>query len=132
MENKIAQWLTYQPRTRLVFIKRKYESIQFVDIGYELAKAIEPEIGNPIMPMKAEQIARDIIKTNQKSNEIFGNYVALENWGILLEPELKINLKNFLSNISQNTTIILLTDEPIKESQLHDIDFSNIEFYQPD
>lgn len=132
MESKIAHWLTYQPRTRLVFMQKRQPSFRYVDFGYEFSKAIEPVIDSPALPMKAEQIARNIIKANRNVNETFGKYVALDNLAILLEPELKIDFKNFLTSISQNSTIILLIDDFIKGNRLHNIDLSNLEYYQPD
>lgn len=82
--------------------------------------------------MKALQFARDIVKANIKLKENFGAYVALENWVILLEPELKIDIKNFLTSISQNTTVILRIDDAIENNKIHNIDLSNFEYYHPD
>lgn len=132
MEEKIASWLTYQPRTRLVFVNNKPQALTFVDLGYDFAKAIEAKINSRILPMEAEQSARNIFKSNTHKSEIIGNYIAIENWAILMEPELKINLVALLTSISQNTTVILLLDEPIKDNRLHDIDLTSIQYYQPD
>lgn len=132
MEKKIAQWLRYQPRTRLVFIRSRQLPISFVNFGYEFAKLIEPILHTPKLPMKALQFARDIVKANIKLKENFGAYVALENWVILLEPELKIDIKNFLTSISQNTTVILRIDDAIENNKIHNIDLSNFEYYHPD
>ncbi len=132
MEKKIAQWLTYQPRTRLVFIRSRQLPISFVNFGYEFAKFIEPFLHTSKLPMKAFQFAHDFIKAHTQVNEIFGKYVAIENWAILLEPELKIDLRNFLTSISQNVTVILRIDDSIENDRLYNIDLSNIQYYQPD
>lgn len=129
---KIAAWLTYQPRTRLVFVNHKPQTMTFVDFGYDFAKDIEPKLNSKMLPMEAEQSARNIFKSNTFKSEIIGNYVAIENWAILLEPELKINLMALLTSVSQNTTVILLLDEPIKDNRLHGIDLTSIQYYQPD
>lgn len=132
MEEKIAAWLKYQPRTRLVFVNHKPQAMTFGDFGYDFAKAIEPKLNSKMLPMEAEQSARNIFKSNTSKSEIIGNYVAIENWAILMEPALKINLITLLTSISQNTTVILLLDEPIKDNRLHDIDLTSIQYYQPD
>lgn len=132
MEEKIAAWLTYQPRTLLVFVYHKPQAMPFVDFGYDFAKAIEPKLGNAMLPMEAVQCARNIFKSNTHNSEIIGCFVAVENWAILMEPELKIDLIALLTSVSQNTTVILLTDEPIKDDCFHNIDLSSIQYYLPD
>ncbi|MCM1141343.1 MAG: hypothetical protein NC453_22475 [Muribaculum sp.] len=132
MEEKIAAWLTYQPRTRLVFVNHKHRGIPFVDFGYDFAKAIEPKLNSPMLPMESENCARKIFKSNTHKSEIIGNYVAIENWAILMEPALKIDFVALLSSISQNTTVILLLDETIKDNSLHGIDLKSIQYYLPD
>lgn len=130
MEKKIAAWLTYQPRTRLVFVNHKPQAMTFVDFGYDFAKAIEPKLNSKMLPMEAEQSARYIFKSNTRKSEIIGNYVAIENWAILMEPQLKINFITLLTSVSQNITVILLLDEPIKDNYIHDINLTSIQHYR--
>lgn len=82
--------------------------------------------------MIAEENARAIIRSHSYQHPIIGKCIALENWAILMEPDLMIDLKSFLSGISQNTTIVLLLDSPIRNGQYHNIDLSTLEYYQPE
>lgn len=52
-----------------------------------------------------------------------GNYVALENIGILFEPELEFNLKSILDNASTNKTIVVCSDGTILSDKFY--------FFQP-
>lgn len=130
--DKIAQWLTYQPRTRLVFVKTRPQNIQFFDFGYEFAKSIQSRLESPMLPMIAEESARNLIKAHTNTNGLIGKYVALENWDILFEPELKIDLRIFLTSISQNKTIFLLSDTSVKNAQYHNLNLSDLEYYEPE
>lgn len=128
MIEKVASWLGYNPRTRLVFVSNKYPGLPFVDLGFELASAIVPHIGSQALPMVAEQCAKDIIRNHKQHDSVVGYHVAIDNWGILLEPELSIDFAGFMESVSRNTTVFLLTDEPIRNDRYHGLDLSNLQY----
>lgn len=46
-----------------------------------------------------------------------GSYVAIENIGILFEPEFEINIKSTLDNASKDKTIIIRSDGIIQSDK---------------
>lgn len=81
--------------------------------------------------MAAEECARAILKSHTQVNHTLGNYVAIENWAILLEPELKINLANFLSSASQNLTLIMRYDTSFPDRHTITSHLSSLDYYIP-
>ena len=61
----------------------------------------------------AEDALNEILSQTQK-DDMIGTYVAMDNIGILFEPELGFNLKSILDSASTNKTIIICSDGMIK------------------
>ena len=92
MREKIAQYLSYDPRNKLIFAPSLDQQLQSVDVGFKLSKAIESDLTSKHLPMIAEDCFNAILHRAIKEDPIIGDYIALENWGILFEPALKLNL----------------------------------------
>ena len=108
MRERIAQFLKYQPRNKLVFTPQIDSSLHSVDVGYELSVLIQEDLSSPQLPFIAEDKLHSIIRNFTKSDDTIGEYVALSNWGILFEPELKLNLLSLLDSYSKSRTVILV------------------------
>lgn len=140
MTERIASWLTYQPRTHLVLVNRKPQEFEFVDFGYEFAKAIESDVKmaekkpqiKRMLPTIATDAAKKILRKHTRTDASIGDYVAIENWAILEEPELSPDLDHFFSNVSRNTTVILLIEGEIKDNRYHSLDLGNLQYYIPE
>ncbi|MGV0956785.1 hypothetical protein ACTS91_10260 [Empedobacter falsenii] len=68
---------------------------------------------------KINQLLDEIIVKNKIQHKEFGETIAIENIGLLLEPELKFNVEKFLSDYSQNNTLILKWEGEIDTNQLY-------------
>lgn len=107
--------------------------IKFIDFGKIIAQELKNIDKNKIV-FKLNQIIETFIINNKTQHKEFGETIAIENIGLLLEPELKFNVEKFLSDYSQNNTLILKWDGEIDTNQLyfltkndnHKIDLSNI------
>ena len=108
MREKIAQYFNYDPRNKLIFAPRLDRHLQSVDIGFELSKCIESDLTSPHLPMIAEDYLNTILRRSVKEDPIIGDYVALENWGILFEPALKLNLVSIFDSHSKSKSLILV------------------------
>lgn len=110
-------------RNRLVFCHKPIEGLTFVDLGKVLAASLACEnLHSPTIAYSAEDALAEILSSPQ-NDSLIGNYVALENIGILFEPELKFNLKTTLDNFSTNKTIIIRSDGTVLSDKFY--------FYQP-
>ena len=109
------------------------EEINCIDVGSLLALELK-NIEKNKMIFKINQLLDDIIVKNKTQHEEFSETIAIENIGILLEPELKFNIEKFLNDYSQNNALILKWDGEIDTNQLyfltkndnHKIDLNNI------
>ena len=48
MRDKIAQYLKYDPRNKLIFAPSLDQYLRSVDVGFELAKSIEGDLSSHI------------------------------------------------------------------------------------
>lgn len=108
MRKKIAQYLRYTPRNKLIFAPRLDRHLQSIDIGYELAKKIGSDLNSTLLPMIAEDCLNAILRQATKEDSVIGNYIAIENWGILFEPALKLNLNSIFDSHSKTNVLILV------------------------
>jgi len=64
----------------------------------------------------AEDALAEILSLTQEDSHI-GTYVAIENIGILFEPDLGFNLKSTLDSASTNKTIIICSNGMVKDDK---------------
>ena len=82
-------------------------SYPVLDIGKDVAEFISKrDIGKHI-GMDVEDYLKATIRSNAKE-DAGSNGIALQNIGILLEPELSLNVEQILLGLSQEMVIILL------------------------
>lgn len=134
MNSKIRSFLKLNPRNKLVVISDKelFEWLGWINVGNLLSQDIN--IADKKIIFKINQLLDDIIVKNKTQHEEFSETIAIENIGILLEPELKFNFEKFLNDYSQNNALILKWDGEIDTNQLyfltkndnHKIDLNNI------
>lgn len=115
---KIIQFVKTHPRNRLVIAKHFTPEVSYVDIGKSLSLKLQgiPEVNHPNLTVK---FLDEIVDLNLRYSEEFGNHIAFENIGILMEKELKINFKSLLEKYSRDTTLIVKWEGEIEESNLY-------------
>ena len=108
MRDKVAQYLTYNPRNKLIFTPKIDPNLHSFDVGYELASLIKNDLSSPHLPMIAEDCFNALMKKSILHDEIIGDYIAISHWGILFEPELKLNIIALFDSYSKSQTLILV------------------------
>ena len=120
----IVAYLQQATRNRLVFCHKPIKELVFVNLGKTLATILAKEnLRSQKIAYSAEDSLAEILSHTQNDLQI-GNYVALDNIGILFEPELGFNIKSTLDNASTNKTIIIHSDGVIQSDIFY--------FFQPD
>ncbi len=119
MREQIAQYLSYCPRNKLVFAQRIDSHLKTLDVGFELASLIKDDLSSPHLPMIAEDELNRIIRNSIQQDDIIGDYIALSNWGILFETDLKLNLVSLFDSYSKNQTLILVNCGEIVSEIFH-------------
>jgi len=119
MRERIAQYLTYNPRNKLIFTSTIDPHLHSVDVGHELASLIKDDISSQHLPMIAEEMLGKILKNAVLNDEVIGEYIAISNWGILFEPDLKLNLLSLFDSYSMNQTLILVNCGEVNSESFH-------------
>lgn len=119
MRERIAQFLSYEPRHQLVFVPKGVPCLHSVDVGYELASRLKGKLTSPYISMIAEDELNSILKSSVHKDDIIGDYIALSNWSILFEPELKLNLLSLFDSYSKNLTLILINCGQADNERFH-------------
>ena len=116
-KQKIADYLSQATRNRLVFCYEHIDDLSFINIGREMAEALAHEnLRSPMIAYTAEDILAEILSTPQNDPTI-GSYVAIENIGILFEPELAFNLKSIFDSVSTKNTLIVCSEGLIRNNR---------------
>ena len=109
-KQQLMEYLSQTTRNRLVFCHEHIEDLSFVNVGRSLAEALSKEnLKSPLVAYAAEDFLSEILSTSNYDVSI-GQYIALENIGILFEPELGFNLRSAFDNASINKTLIICSN----------------------
>lgn len=119
MKAIIADYLAQATRNRLVFCHEQIEGLTFVNVGKTLAESlVKQDLCSPMIAYMAEEVLDEILSSTKEDDEI-GSYVALDNIGVLFEPDLAFNLKSVIDSASTNKVVIILSDGIIKSDRYY-------------
>ena len=128
MKAIIADYLAQATRNRLVFCHEQIDGLTFVNVGKILAeKLTEQGLHSPMIAYMAEEVLSEILSSTKVDDEI-GSYVALNNIGMLFEPDLAFNLKSVIDSASTNKVVIILSDGIIKSDRYYFLQEGDISF----
>ena len=111
-KEKIKQYISQVSRNKIIFCHEPITHLHFVDVGKELSSAIKEQEE----PSSYSSACKRIFEQTYK-DEVVGPYLALSNWSILFEPDLKLDLRSILESFSINKCLILLSNGSIKENR---------------
>ena len=101
--------MTFDKAQGLILSEKYLPDFTYVNLGEALAKALKDEdLSGRFLPMKAW----DALKSIMAENTIDGT-LAIENFAILFEPALKINLSAFLKEAMTGRQLILKLEHPV-------------------
>ncbi|HLS12762.1 MAG TPA: hypothetical protein VK050_11420 [Flavobacteriaceae bacterium] len=102
----ILQFLNAHPRNRLIIVKDKSIDIPYLDVGRQLSKMLQNQTEDRLSNHALESL-NNLLKSNVLTSKELERYISIENLGILMEKELKLDLKTILKNYSRGTTLIV-------------------------
>ena len=111
-KEKIKQYISQVSRNKIIFCHEPITHLHFVDVGIELSSAIKEQEE----PSSYSSACKRIFEQTYK-DEVVGPYLALSNWSILFEPDLKLDLRSIIESFSINKCLILLSNGSIKENR---------------
>ena len=115
----ITDYLSQATRNRLVFCHDLIEDLSFINVGKVLAeKLMKENLRSSMVGYVAEDVLNDILSSPKDDVDI-GSYVAIENIGVLFEPELELNLEATLDNASKDKVVIIHSEGFIKADRFY-------------
>ena len=111
-KEKIKQFISQVSRNKIIFCHEPITHLHFVDVDIELSSAIKGQEE----PSGYSNACKRIFEQTYK-DEVVGSYLALSNWSILFEPDLKLDLRSIIESFSINKCLILLSNGSIKENR---------------
>ena len=108
-KEKIKQYISQVSRNKIIFCHEPITHLHFVDVGIELSSAIKEQEE----PSGYSNACKRIFEQTY-NDEVVGPYLALSNWSILFEPDLKLDLRSVIESFSINKCLILLSNGLIK------------------
>jgi hypothetical protein len=114
----IIEYIQSSAKNKIIFHSEHFGDINYIDIGFEFSKKIHLHRNSDKIALFANSIIEDILNERTFFNSNFGKCLFIENLGILLEPELKLNLTMLLDKHSKNTPLFIKWDGEIEEGCL--------------
>lgn len=113
--NEIAKYVKQNTRNRIVFCNGDIDGISFANVGFILSQLLTDDESFA----NGYQLLCNRILNQHLYNSIIGDYIAIENIGILFEPELKLDLHNIMESFSHNQCLIIKSDAEINNENLY-------------
>tara|TARA_B110001450_G_scaffold21731_1_gene19516 strand:- start:1207 stop:1629 length:423 start_codon:yes stop_codon:yes gene_type:complete len=108
MNSQIIEFLNSSTRTKLIISLNKINTLDYFDVGKELSFRLKStSFDDRRFPIKAKETLNNMLTKHYTNNETIGDYLAITNLGIFLEPELKLNFSELIQSTSQNYPLIL-------------------------
>lgn len=106
MNDNILRFIAGHPRTTIILTRQVLDGFMWVDLGREFSRQLQPILNNRLMQALAMEYLDNFITDNTEELPIIGEYIALKNTGILFEPELQIDIRNFLEQWGKNQMVL--------------------------
>ena len=111
----IAYYLQQNTRNKIVFCRESIDGIRFINVGLELSQILGE---NPDDIDGADTAYKQVLGQSQE-NRVIGMYLALENIGILFEPDLRLDVRSILDAYSKNQCLLIMTDAEITDDRFY-------------
>jgi hypothetical protein len=111
----IAYYLQQNTRNKIVFCREGIDGIRFINVGLELSRILGE---NPDTMDGADTAYKQVLGQSQE-NGLIGMYLALENIGILFEPDLRLDVRSILDAYSKNQCLIVKTNAEIADDRFY-------------
>ena len=100
----------------LTFTLNYVEGCHFCDVGLELSKRLKSaDLTSSTLPFHVEDVLTEIVREYTLTHENGWVYVALENFNILFEPALKVNIDAFIKKAGAGACLILKINHPVQD-----------------
>lgn len=119
MRDSLSTYLQSQSRNKIVFFKNDMPGIEQLNVGDKLAKEIKHLVEDSKIGLKSRLIIEELFSSSITNDSAYGKYLAIQNVGILFEPELKTDFLQILDKYSSSNTLFVKWEGEIENGILY-------------
>lgn len=108
----IESYVNSDARNKIVLCETHIDGLQYINLGLEMCKIIG---SNPdaIEQIGISTVHRQVMNRFEH-DDVIGQYLAIDNIGILFEEGLRLNLDAVFEQYSTNLTLVICADGTVK------------------
>ena len=106
-------------KNKIVISKNEISNIRFLDVGKELSLRINSILSDSKIGLKSRLIIEELFSSSITNDSAYGKYLAIQNVGILFEPELKTDFIQILDKYSSSNTLFVKWEGEIENGNLY-------------
>lgn len=125
MEARILEYRNSQSRNKIVLHQKELDDVSTVDVGKVLSEAIQDLLQSPKLSIRANILVESILSSAVQKHSGYGEIISISNIGILLEPELKIDLVKLIDKFSRDNILFLQWEGSIANNNLYFLTYEN-------
>ncbi len=115
----ISDYSNSQARNKIVFHRDEIADIHTINIGRRISEVIFNFKDLEKIPMRVlNELELSLIASLTKHDQ-YGNYISIENPGILFEKDLKLDFSRVLDNYSQNNVLFVKWEGEIDSDNIY-------------
>jgi hypothetical protein len=115
----ILDYIQGYAKNKIVLHLTSFEGIKPLDVGVALSNKIVDYTKSSKLPLIADLTIEGIFNESTHVDEHYGKCLFISNIGILMEPELKLDLVKILEKHSKNHPLFVQWDGEIEGSCLY-------------
>lgn len=119
MTKAIHDFIGSVSRHKLIVCPSELDGLSYTDIGKSLSSKIKSESTASKISLIAQSELEKIMNHSLRVHSDLGAYIALKNLGILLEPDLKLDITTFFSRYSTSNPLFIHWKGDMKQNKLH-------------
>lgn len=119
MIHKIKRYQLSQSRNKIIFYKKEILDIKVLDIGKYMSQEMNYIISDSKIGLKSHLIIEQLFSSSITNDSTYGKYLAIQNVGILFEPELKMDFLQILDKYSSSNTLFVKWEGVIEDGILY-------------
>ena len=112
----IDDYLSQNPKHKLVFTKNEPEDFVFTNLGFEMATHLDDQTLPSVVATGAFE---SVVAKGMQVHPEYGKYMAIKNIGILFEPSLRLNVRMLFESISHDTLLVVCSDGIVQNDTFH-------------
>lgn len=115
----ITEYINSYSKNKIIIHREIFPDVNSIDIGFLLSQSIYNWRDDSKLSMKVTSELDKLFNDELVIHSSYGRTIAISNIGILLEPNLKQDLRAILEKYSNNNTLFVKWDGEVENGYLY-------------